>query len=286
MIPEHRVYVEVFGGSGKVLLNKPRSEIEVWNDYDRRVANLFHVVVFKFEEFYEKVSGLVYSRELYRRYLRELKEAGRIEIGDVDMAVKAYYVFCCKFSGGGSGFESYGFSYSKKENVARRYWRRLRELERVRERLSGVVIECDDFEKVIKRWDGEDVFFYLDPPYLIERSWKYYSGFSLADHERLLRLLKRVKGKWLLSGYGNELYDRELAGYNRFEFEVVKHSYYKVGDDGKVVKQKAREVLWCNYDVNKVLSCKDVISKVMYCNGEGVGGLFDCIRGDEVEEEV
>ena len=119
MIPKHRVYVEVFGGSGKVLLNKSRSEVEVWNDYDRRLANLFHVVVFKFEEFYEKVRVLVYSRELYREYLRELRGVGRVEIGDVDMAVKAYYVMCCMFGGGGSGFDRFGFSFSKVANVAK-----------------------------------------------------------------------------------------------------------------------------------------------------------------------
>jgi DNA adenine methylase len=272
MIPRHRIYVEVFGGSGKVLLNKPRSEVEVWNDYDRRLANLFHVVVFKFDEFYEKASGLVYSRELYRRYLRELKEMERVEVGDVDVAVKTYYVMCCMFSGGGSGFENFGFSFSRRDNHALRYWRRLAELERVRERLSGVVIECDDFEKVIRRWDGEDVFYYLDPPYLVERAGEYYSGFSVEDHERLLRLLKEVRGKWLLSGYANGLYDRELSGYNRYEFEVVKHSYYVAGNSNGLVKPRVKEVLWCNYKVGKE----------MYCNG--VGGLFDCIGGEEVEE--
>jgi DNA adenine methylase len=244
-MPRHRVYVEVFGGSGKVLLNKPKSEVEVWNDYDRKVANLFHVLVFKFDEFYEKVSGLVYSRELYRVYLRELRGLERVEIGDVDIAVKTYYVFCCAFSGGGSGMRQSGFSFSKRDNVAKKYWRRLSELERIRERLSNVVIECDDFEKVIKRWDGEDVFFYLDPPYYVERAEEYYSGFSREDHERLLRLLKEVKGKWLLSGYGNELYDRELSGYSRYEFKVVKYSYYK----GNEVKPRAIEVLWCNYGI-------------------------------------
>jgi DNA adenine methylase len=279
LMPKHRVYVEVFGGSGKVLLNKPRSEVEVWNDYDRRLANLFHVVVFNFEEFYEKVSGLVYSRELYRRYLRELREVGRVEIGDVDMAVKAYYVMCCMFSGGSSGLGSFGFSFSKKCNIALKYWRRLRELERVRERLSGVVVECDDFERVIRRWDGEDVWFYCDPPYLVERAGEYYSGFSVKDHERLLRVLKEVKGKWLLSGYENELYDRELAGYNRVEVEVVKHSYYK-GDEEK---PRVKEVLWFNYDIGRELSCNVVAGKVMYCNG--VGGLF-CVSGEEVEEQV
>ena len=248
MIPEHRVYVEVFGGSGKVLLNKPVSEVEVWNDYDRRLANLFHVVVFKFDEFYERVTGLVYSRELYREYLRELRRVGRVEVGDVDLAVKTYYVMCCMFGGGGSGFNRFGFRFSKRDNMARLYWRRLGELERIRERLSGVVIECDDFEKVIKRWDGEDVFMYIDPPYLVESSEDYYEGFRLEDHERLLRLLKGVRCKWLLSGYGNELYDRELEGYNRYEVEVVKHSYWQRGKQ----RPRAVEVLWWNYDIRGV----------------------------------
>ena len=245
LIPEHRVYVEVFGGSGKVLLNKSESEIEVWNDYDRRLANLFHVVVFKFDEFYEKASGLVYSRELYRVYLRELRKIERVEIGDVDVAVKTYYVMNCMFSGGGSGFKFFGFKFGKRDNFAKQYWRRLSELERIRERLSGVVIECDDFEKVMRRWDGEDVFYYIDPPYYVERAEEYYSGFKKEDHERLLRLLKEIKGKWLLSGYANELYDRELARYNRYEVEAVKHSYWKGG--GK--RPRVVEVLWWNYDI-------------------------------------
>ncbi len=247
MIPKHRVYVEVFGGSGRVLLNKEESTVEVWNDYDRRLANLFHVVVFKFEEFYEKVVGLVYSRELHREYAKEWERVERVEIGDVDLAVKTYYVLCSMFNGGRSGSRSFGFAFRKKSNIAKEYWRRLGELERVRERLSGVVIECDDFEKVIRRWDGEDVFMYLDPPYLVPRAGEYYNGFSVEDHERLLRLLKEVKCKWLLSGYASELYDRELAGYNRCEVEVVKHSYHKPGS--KEAKPRVKEVLWWNYEV-------------------------------------
>jgi DNA adenine methylase len=249
LIPKHRIYVEVFGGSGKVLLNKPVSEIEVWNDYDSRIANLFHVVVFKFNEFYEKVSGLVYSRKLYEKYSKELKECNKVELGDIDVAVKTYYVLCSMFGGGKAVLGRAGFKFSKETNVAKRYWRRLEELERIRERLSGVVIECDDFEKVMKRWDGEDVFYYIDPPYYVERAEEYYSGFKKEDHERLLKLLKEVKGKWLLSGYANELYDRELKEYNRYEVEVVKHSYHKVGINKKYERPRAIEVLWCNYDV-------------------------------------
>jgi len=54
LIPKHRIYLELFGGSAKLLLNKEPSKIEVYNDYSKQIANLFYVATFKFDEFYEK----------------------------------------------------------------------------------------------------------------------------------------------------------------------------------------------------------------------------------------
>jgi hypothetical protein len=67
-----------------------------------------------------------------------------------------------------------------------------------------------------------------------------------------LRLLKEVKGKWLLSGHANELYDKELGRYNRFEFEMARRCYHKAGSSEES-KPRVKEVLWCNYEVGKGL---------------------------------
>ena len=44
LFPAHRTYVEVFGGAGHLLLQKQPSKVEVFNDLDNDVVNLFRVL--------------------------------------------------------------------------------------------------------------------------------------------------------------------------------------------------------------------------------------------------
>lgn len=43
-MPAHRVYVEPFGGAASVLMRKPRTNLEVWNDLDGELVALFRLL--------------------------------------------------------------------------------------------------------------------------------------------------------------------------------------------------------------------------------------------------
>jgi len=167
LIPEHKYYIEPFGGSGKVLLNKKPSLIEVYNDIDWQISNLFYVVTFHFEEFYHKVSNLVYSRVLYREFYKDLRTitsqpATELKLGDVDRAVKTYFTHANAFSG-----KPNNIAFANETNRGLIFYRKIPQLSAIHERLKNVFIECTDFTVLIKRFlDKKEAFFYFDPPYL------------------------------------------------------------------------------------------------------------------------
>jgi DNA adenine methylase len=44
IFPAHHVYTEAYGGGASVLLQKPRSYAEIYNDLDHEVVNVFRVL--------------------------------------------------------------------------------------------------------------------------------------------------------------------------------------------------------------------------------------------------
>lgn len=102
----------------------------------------------------------------------------------------------------------------------------LRQLEKVKvasERLQQVIIEKQDFEKIINRYDSPNTFFYLDPPYYTkEHLYDREDADAFTKHEEMAVLLRKIKGKFLLS-YNNESYIKKL--YKGFNIETVEAQY-------------------------------------------------------------
>ncbi len=248
LIPKHEVYVEVFGGSAKVLLNKPPSKVEIYNDYDKKIANLFYVVAFHFDEFYEKIKWLVYSRAIRRKFVEDYRTTKLEKLGDVDLAVKTYYLL---YTGFGGKYLFGGWAYSFTKSEAKPFFNSLETLRLIHDRLKNVHIECLDFRQLLNKVvHRENAFIYLDPPYYGAEHY-YNQDFSEQDHRDLLTILKQARAKWLLSGYANPLYNEELKDFYRLEIPATKHSYGITEQNQRQNRPKTVEVLWANYDITK-----------------------------------
>jgi len=191
LIPKHRVFVEVFGGGASLLLNKEPSDVEVYNDINEELVNLFRVVKERPNEFYHAFDLILYSRKV-----REDLQQSEIPTDPLDRAVRYWYLLNTSFCGDVYG----GFSGAgcREKNEAKAFFNRLGNVFKVAQRLRNVVIENLDFRRLIPMYDSTDTFFWCDPPYF-ELTEDYYEfRFDVSDHLSLCRILAEAKGKWLL----------------------------------------------------------------------------------------
>jgi DNA adenine methylase len=258
LIPPHRIYVEVFGGAAALLFAKEPSPVEVYNDIDSDLVNLFRVLrdEEKFQRFYRLVCLTPYSREEYNFYRQTFEDCQ----DDVERAYR--FFVCARQSFSGHIFAGWHFSVTAgARGMARACSGWLSAVEGLPEfhaRIMRVQIEHNDFRKIIPTYDTPETFFYCDPPYVPEaRRLKqaYRHEMSLDDHKDLVNLLLGVRGKVMLSGYWHEVYEPlEKAGWKRIDFPtacsaVGRTRYTKILGEGSARRMQPRvESIWLNYD--------------------------------------
>lgn len=244
LIPEHHSYAEPYFGSGAVFFNKPASNIETINDLDSDVTNLFRCIQKDADKLARMVATTPFSREVYDRQF-EMKE----ENLDPFERAAGFLVKCWQ----GHGFRTNGYKVGWKNDVQGREsmyalwnWYRLPEwIMCIVERLRQVQIENRPALEVIKRFNYENVFMYIDPPYLLgTRAGKQYKHeMADAEHEELLREVLQSKAKVMISGYESDMYNEYLKEWNKIYFSSC-------AEHGKPRK----EVVWLNYEVEQQLS--------------------------------
>ncbi len=202
-------YIEVFGGAAWVLFYKDsHAEMEVYNDYNSELVNLFRCVKYHCGELQKELQYVLNSRELFNDFKSQYIVQG---LTDIQRAARFFMLLKTSY---GSNQKTFGCI---KKNICHMS----EYLEHITKRLSGVVIENKDFQNLIEVYDRPDAFFYLDPPYY--GTEKYYQAqFSKEDHVRLANTLKKIKGKFLLS-YNDCEYVRDL--YRDFKIEGIERNH-------------------------------------------------------------
>ena len=218
-LPRHRVYVEPFGGGASVLLRKPRSYAEVYNDLDGDIVNLFRMAR-------DHGAELVRACELTPFARDEFAHAYDSSADPLEQARRTLIRAFMGFGSAGASGQSTGFraNSNRSHTTPAHDWMNYPEALRAAvQRLRGVVIENRDAIDVMRAHDSEQTVHYVDPPYvhstraLRTRAPAYRHEMTDAEHERLADGLHGLAGRVVLSGYRCELYDRLFAGWRRVD---------------------------------------------------------------------
>ncbi|MBN1796701.1 MAG: DNA adenine methylase [Sedimentisphaerales bacterium] len=257
LLPKTEHFVDVFGGSAAVLLNKEPSPVETYNDIDGEIVNFFRVLRDKPDQLIKRIALTPFSKEEFEIAISENKN----EISDIERA-RRFFVRARQVRTGLAQTASSGrwahcrlTSRAGMAGAVSRWLGSVESLPEIAQRLLRVQIENDTAIKIIQRYDSKDTLFYCDPPYVHNsrsdiRAYKY----EMTDdkHKELSNLLHNIEGKGALSGYHCDLMDELYGDWHRIEATSKKcHS----------VKKIRTEVLWVNYDINELCNCKEILRR-------------------------
>jgi len=244
LMPSHLHYVEPYFGGGAVLLHKdPEGVSEVVNDLDKGLTNFWRVLAQTPDRMLRALWGTPFSEVEFDNAVKDLADS------DAVRRATAFFIRCRQSRQGlQKDFATLSRNRTRggmNEQVSA-WLTAVDGLPDVHERLKRVVVLNRDALDVIKQQDSENTCFYLDPPYLHGTrvtTKDYKHEMTIHDHADLHRCLFKIKGKFLLSGYPHELYDKGAiaGGWKRHEFKIANNA------SGADVKEIKTECVWTNF---------------------------------------
>lgn len=221
--PQHTCYVEVFAGGAALFFLRPPAEVEVINDVNGDLVNLYRVVKHHLEEFVRQFKWALSSREVFKW----LQDTPPETLTDVQRAARFFYLQQQAFGGKVDG-QTWGTATTAppinllriEENLSAAHLR-----------LAGAYVEHLDWQVCLQRYDRPHSLFYMDPPY-----WQtegYGVPFAWEQYERMAEAMRGLKGKAILSINDHPDIRRCFAG---FEFEELSIDY-TVGGGAAAVRR-------------------------------------------------
>ncbi|CUH68711.1 Modification methylase DpnIIA [Thalassovita gelatinovora] len=235
----HRAYVEPFVGMGGVFLRRTwQPKLEVANDLNGEITNLFRILQRHYPQLMEVMKYQITSRREFER----LRSTDPATLTDLERAARFLYLQRLAFGGKLGGV--FGVA---KERGARFSLSRIEPLlMSAHERLDGVVFESLDWADVIARYDAPETLFYLDPPYWGGESDYGKGMFDRAQFTAMADVLRQISGAFILSI--NDVPDIRAA-FDGFHIEEVRLKYTVSQGAAK----EARELIISNREASNRL---------------------------------
>ncbi|MEP1779741.1 DNA adenine methylase [Reichenbachiella sp.] len=258
-LPPHNCWVEGFCGSAAVTLAKPPAPIEIINDVNDDIINLFEQLRDNKDALCEQVALTPYANQ-------ELVNArNNIDAPDLERA-RRFLVKSMMAVNGVFGKEKGGFSISNsytrngKEARVSRWYNLPARLEIVADRLKNARIEKKDAVELLKKYTNRPAtLVYLDPPYLGKRTNGYDDEANDYEfHKLLLETANNAKCMIFISGYENDLYNSMLSKEKGWEELRIATSTRGVNG----LDNLRTEVVWMNKYYLQALNSKEAPVKL------------------------
>lgn len=237
LFPQHSCYVEPFAGAAAVFFAKAPSEVEVLNDVNGELVNLYRVVQHHLEEFVRQFKWALSSRTVFRWLQMQPTEP----LTDIQRAARFYYLQVSAFGAKVHG-QSWGTAATTPPGL--NLLRIEEQLSAAHLRLSQVYIENLHWRACVERYDRAGTLFYMDPPY-----WQtegHGVPFGLEEYVAIAETMRAIKGRAVVSL--NEHPDM-LRVFEGFAIETVEITYTVGGNvSGESHAADRRELVIFSWD--------------------------------------
>jgi DNA adenine methylase len=217
LVPEHKTYVEPFAGGAAIFFAKEPSQCEVINDTNGELINFYEVLKRDFPALQSEIQVSLHSRKQHHNAGVIYKNPDMF-----DRVKRAWAVWTLANSSYGSMLDS-TWGYDRKGKFPAKIAKKCADFTvEYGARLQNTQIECCDALRIIQGRDTPDAFFYCDPQY-VGADQGHYDGYTQDDFDRLLEMLSKLQGKFLLSSYRNKALDGCVSrcGWDKAEIRMT-----------------------------------------------------------------
>lgn len=190
LLEKHECYVEPFAGGAAILFLKDQSEVEVLNDINGELVNLYRIVQHHLEEFVKQFKWVLISREHFER----LKNTPEHSLTDIQRAARFFYLQKMSFGGKVAG-QTFGTATTSPPRF--NLLRIEEELSAAHLRLARVFIEHLSWDACIRRYDRPHTLFYCDPPYWGTAGYGF--EFAFDNYVLMAELARSIHGRMIIS---------------------------------------------------------------------------------------
>ena len=233
LFPEHTCYVEPFCGAAALYFLKEPAKVEVINDINGELINLYRVVKHHLEEFIRQFKFALTSRTIYEWMQITPPET----LTDIQRAARFFYLQKLAFGGKVDG-QTFGTATTSAPRL--NLLRIEEDMSQAHLRLSRTIIEHLSWHDCVTKYDREHTLFYCDPPYWGTEG--YGVDFNLDQYARMADLAKSIQGKMVISV--NDIPEMREA-FKGLTMESVGISYTVGGTKGR---DKRAELVIRNFD--------------------------------------